>query len=591
MFTDSNRTSKTARLLAVFFWTFYLYYSIYKYVFSFNYLQTWVDGHYLLLQVSCLFLSAILCLISLESKQNDHKFSGIFSTVFLLLLLIALLSGSEKYNFHNEVFCNTVCIFCLFLSLKLSGKEIIQKTIFPLALLFFCGELLTGYSDLIKNYKNDNLHLLVKGHLENSGIYSIYLAAHLPLVKYYTNKLPINEKAKRFLSVAIYIAVAVLLVITQSRAAVCGTLVFLILSNIRRQSKFPKRVLFIALSFLSLGLVILGLFFLKPASAVGRLNVWKITATNFSEYWIGGKGYGLFHKYYPLWQMDYFSKLPANRMSEITQVDEVYIAYNEPLQLIVEIGIIGFLCAVLLLIVCFLLKRKQIDDNLSISVQYVFVIIFVAGLFSYPLHVNAILVLVSACAAYLFSIGRIGSKLLNILLRTVVLGVLLVTTTKAVNQLKAIREWKEVANDVLGSDEARLKKYQQLYPNLKQNAKFLLDYGSFLFSIQNPLAIVALEESRRQLVTVTTLENLAQSYENIGKIDETIGVLSQLCNLIPYKFGYKNKLLDLCILKRDTRLARKVAIEIVIMPVKKEDELVRKIKQKANVFLKNTYGN
>jgi hypothetical protein len=55
--------------------------------------------------------------------------------------------------------------------------------------------------------------------------------------------------------------------------------------------------------------------------------------------------------------------------------------------------------------------------------------------------------------------------------------------------------------------------------------------------------------------------------------------------LIPYKFAYTDKLLDLYLNNNDLANARKTAQLITVLPVKKDSQAVRKIKSKASTIL------
>jgi hypothetical protein len=55
--------------------------------------------------------------------------------------------------------------------------------------------------------------------------------------------------------------------------------------------------------------------------------------------------------------------------------------------------------------------------------------------------------------------------------------------------------------------------------------------------------------------------------------------------LIPYKFAYTDKLLDLYLNNNDLANARKTAQLIAVLPVKKDSQAVRNVKGKAKAIL------
>jgi tetratricopeptide (TPR) repeat protein len=156
---------------------------------------------------------------------------------------------------------------------------------------------------------------------------------------------------------------------------------------------------------------------------------------------------------------------------------------------------------------------------------------------------------------------------------------------KSVGVYRVIKDWHRVQDDVFSSDAQRATAYFRMYPLLKRNSEFLLNFGVFLYTMQNNASIKVLEESKDLQTTSVTLSTLALVYEDMGDTEKAILTWKALSNFIPYKFVYKDKLLDLYLNNNDLANARKIAQLITVLPVKKDSQAVRNIKSKASTIL------
>ncbi|MGE7777245.1 O-antigen ligase family protein [Chitinophaga sp. NPDC101104] len=562
-----------------------MFYALYKYTFSFNYQQIPEGGHYLALPV----IAGLTALFAVYKavRHARPEYVTVDGLVMLVLVVseVLIVTGSGWYNLHNEVWVNTFCALSVYLLLRLGGQSAFRKVIVPIILLFFLIELSFGYTLLFTHFGSGRLPLLITGHLENSGMYAIYLVLHFPLVHYWVSANIKNGQAKWGIQAVVIAAAGVLVLIVQSRAAMIGAACYgiLLMMDVPFCRKHRKRILLAGVVVLLL--LAAGLIFLKPGSAFGRFIIWKISLGHWQEYIWTGIGYGRFPVAYPSWQISYFESLPVPAISEVLSADEVYVAYNEPLQWLTETGLPGL--AVLLYGIWRLISRQHEQQALlPRQLQSTLLILLVMSLFSYPLHVNAILVLVSAIMAGLAPLTFRRCNLPGLRWGKFGLAALLpAVTIVSTNTYRVVKHWNGLQEDVMITEKERVAAYDRLYPALTYNPHFLLDYGILLLSQQDERAVEILEESKSRLITVAVLNALTQAYESRGNMQAAISNAAALAYFVPYKFTYRKNLMDLYLKAGFPEKARETARWIVAMPVKKDDETVVNIKRIAGSLL------
>lgn len=174
---------------------------------------------------------------------------------------------------------------------------------------------------------------------------------------------------------------------------------FVALTVISGIIKYKSAKKYIAVILGSIGLLLFFLIALKPASSSGRFLILKIAMLNWKKFIFPGTGYGNFANIFPHWQIDYFDKLDIKNINQYLNADEVYIAFNEPLQLLIEKGIVGLL--IFLVFVYFLVLRRYNQSNSLIScAEGMIVIILITSVFYYSFHVNAIFFILIVCVAF-----------------------------------------------------------------------------------------------------------------------------------------------------------------------------------------------
>lgn len=219
------------------------------------------------------------------------------------------------------------------------------------------------------------------------------------------------------------------------------------------------------------------LFALKPDSARGRLFMWKIACHAIAEKPLTGHGVGGFAAAYGNAQEAYFAASDYEPWEERVAGSPEY-AFNEYLQVAVELGIPLAFCLLAVVIFCLYIGIRK--ERFGICGAVLSLMIFAFS--SYPLQLPVFIVtfvsLLLACVTggnrwewlgLAILAGTIGGFRLKNDLRT----------------KQACREWMNAR--VLynaGAYQSAEKDYVRLYPLLKNRAAFLFEYGHDLHKQQ-----------------------------------------------------------------------------------------------------------
>lgn len=598
-------------LYLVFFFSFI-------YPFSFNY-EIEINDHYYL---ACTWPVAGV-IILLYGIVNRFVFSVVQVLFLLFLVYISfLIYFSKYYHWGNEHF-TVVTSVMLSVGLILFVKEIrIVYFLFFLFSLLLVYELYTGYQQYIglKDYTT-NISLEIRGSFQNSGVFAIYLVTQLPILYFvsWDLKMPLAVKNKyqkklfiRWIRKAAFLLLLLLTIFliykTQSRTAYISSLAAAIgWFLIKRGESFKNQLKKITVFWLALitvtavGILAVAgyyLFVMKKMSALGRMMKIEITCEHIMDHFWLGTGLGRFTWYYPQWQAEYFATNPHPSKSYFLSAGESYIIFNEPLQLLKEAGLIGFIIFILLLIYFFRSRSEKNKALLHIA-KLTMVTILACSFTSYPLHVNLLLMQMGLCFAiavycrqetyyshikpntimpkWLCTIKPF-SKIAFIAVIIIIIGF---TSYKGLSELKSVRQWQLMQNDP-GQQRDLQQQYKTLYTSLKYNGKFLTGYGIWLGtdSARCKQAIDILQQARQYFISSVTIEAATEAFACAGNYPRAIEDCQWLSDYMPNKFLNKYELLKLYQTMKDTSRVKQIAHFILNMPVKIPSPEIDGIKKK-----------
>ena len=340
--------------------------------------------------------------------------------------------------------------------------------------LMVLGQLL-GYE------ASNHLRFVVTGSFFNPGPCGIFLAGvfvlAVAMMKKGYRKVGINLMFVRYVAACMAFCVTlVAMVPTMSRAGWIGALVGVMLlyrKEIAGRIKISRRWV-IGGGVMGLMIVLTLFYLLKKDSANGRLFIWQNTITAYSKAPLFGVGIDGFERAYAEAQHDYFMKENAleqdNRYTELAGVVES--AFNEPLALFLLLGATGGILAAIVLF----LKLRRLTAYGCVAVS-----LLVASLFSYTFYIPSIAIL------FLFAVAQLPDRKIgtaryaNVLMFGMMGVVALFFDFREYGHREAYREWKNNAVYYTGGDyQSIVEEYGKLYPVLKNDFKFLFEYGHSL---------------------------------------------------------------------------------------------------------------
>ena len=260
----------------------------------------------------------------------------------------------------------------------------------PLLLGFACLlQALVALGQAVGFFSARHAQFSVTGSFWNPAPLGGFLACFLPLLA-----ACVRSRWRSPWALLLLLPVAVALLLSDSRAAwlAVGVGVLFVFRL------FPRRPSWV-LSFLLVGVVVLVvLYAYKPASALGRLWVWRIAAGMVAARPCFGSGIHSFASAYMPAQAGWFAAHPDSSFAATAGV--VSTPYNEFVHLLVEQGVGGFALLLFLLFTLFRSSSPATDRPL----RGVLLAFLVFASFSYPAECVAILFPLALC------LGQISSR-------------------------------------------------------------------------------------------------------------------------------------------------------------------------------------
>lgn len=340
-------------------------------------------------------------------------------------------------------------------------------TIFVLSIL--------GYLQMLHILPSCHPYFEITGPYGNPTIYAGVLSLLLcaPIVTLSHFKTNTTSRYVYLLSLLVCIAALPILWFTNCRSAwiailaVAGYLVYRRFSISFRWGIFALLLTVLLSSWL---------YQFKPASANGRILIWKVTARMIKEKPIFGYGPHGFTANYMQFQGDYLKK--EGSIDDKRLADNNHYVYNEPLRWTVEYGIGGLILYLVLFYAIVRYKEKEIS---SLSSKMICMAGLIWGFFSYPDQVLPVLIIMVIALAEMSNrqkeciIKRLPHPIA--LTKTVVLlamvgqGLLLIKTYRCHRELYQIS--KDTPNQ---SPEKVIASLSLLETSMKNDATFWAYY-------------------------------------------------------------------------------------------------------------------
>ncbi len=317
------------------------------------------------------------------------------------------------------------------------------KFLISVAAIFSIYESGLGLLQIIGIHASSHSNFIMTGSFENPGPYGGFIAIMLAILGAYVllNR-NVDKWYEKVLVVLSMISCALCIIVlpaSMSRAAwlalgVAALVFGLKELNLADWIRKHKRWAIIA-SVLVL-MVITGVFFIKKDSAIGRLHIWNIELRAIADKPLTGYGKGSVLEVYGEAQAEYFAEKDRSEIIKKVAGCPEY-AFNEYLKIGVEYGIPTMFAVIAMLIVLIILLLK-----VRSPFAYGLIAFCVFAFFSYPL-----------------SVVKIKSE--------------------------AEKQWESVRFlSGMEAYEDAVEEYAPLYEDLKDNYRYLYDYGYAFISVR-----------------------------------------------------------------------------------------------------------
>ena len=421
---------------------------------------------------------AIVCLV--KAPKALYRGDAMVFVLFVYLLIHASLTHAmQSREFYLSIsYFGLYVVFRVIRAMRLANYvsfAVMFGGIYQSCLVL--GQLL-GYG--ISNH----LRFVVTGSFFNPGPCGIFLAGvfvlAVAMMKKGYRKVGFNLMFVRYVTACVTFGVTLVAMIpTMSRAGWIGALVGVMLlyrgeivswGNTRRRWVIGGGIVGM--------IIVLTLFYLlKKDSANGRLFIWQNTVSAYWKTPLFGVGIDGFERAFAEAQHDYFEKEKVleqdNRHVEMAGVVES--AFNEPLALFLLLGAVGGVLAAMVLF--FKLQRLTAYSCVAVA-------LLVASFFSYTFYIPSIAIV------FLFAVAQLpdrrvrGGRYVNVLMFGIMGIVVLFFDFREFGRREAYRKWKNNAVYYTWEDyQSVVKEYGKLYPVLKNDFKFLFEYGHSLHKV------------------------------------------------------------------------------------------------------------
>jgi len=520
----------------------------------------------------------------------------------LLYMLLHYFLFSEV-SFYDATFWSYLSyLFSYFIFRWSFNKDTRQPFyIYAILLLFIAICSLESMIAILQNFdylhtKNPYFKLL--GSFSSPNFLGAYLGLGFCVLIWFLFVVKITQKKWIGLGIVGLLLFAVLIVFTKSRASWLATLasITLLLFTSKKINLFLKKTSLLKKTIVVFALLILivgaskFLYSLKPESVKGRLLVAKITLQEVAKKPILGHGLFSFAGGYNKAKATYFTK-EERPWSEVKNGTYVFTPFNDYLLIAYEIGLVGLLLIMSILLFSFL--KTDINRYTRIGMALV-VNVLVLALFSSPLSSIPIMLIAivgfSIVSAYghFFSISFALTKTLKtgvilILFFVSILGIY--ASTSKFTGMKKYQTYR-----ALSKDSIKIERLQTLSKYSGNSGVSKGNLGAKLYKLgYKQEGLTLMEKAFNTTLAPKIGQNLATCYLKKGNYKRAVEIYESNIGTEPYRYKWRMDLLE--VYKRSNRYKEitKLSQEIVDLPTKIPSKKIDTYKKRALKNIKS-YG-
>lgn len=476
----------------------------------------------------------------------------------IVTILLSLFVGLffVTYNYTENISPRGLLLVAQMLSLWFLLRIFVLKSskisnVLILLLIIWGGvEAMWGLGQLYDFLPAGHSIFKITGSFFNPGPYGGFIAVILPFTLHYWLFFRGKKNFIQYPLLLVIILCILILPATLSRTAWIACLlgclavgagqdnIKLQLNGFKQRNKKFILIGIILISILLMGIGYMG-YNLKRDSANGRIFMWKISVLAIKETPLVGGGLGSFPKRFANAQENYFKQNLATENEKNVAGSPEY-AFNEYLRILVEQGFVGLL---IFLAISFLIIGNGVKNN-QWGATGGFISLCVFAFASYPYYLWQFLLIWILLGVLCLGSSKEKTEIFknNIYQKYITLGGFILlciffgyTSFLQYDFYKAEKKWKNLSFLYATKIHNGLQKnYQDLYPMLNANPKFIFEYASTLNASKQYKKANECIKRGLLLSCDPMFYNLqGRNYHEMGNYNESEKALINSINLLP----------------------------------------------------------
>lgn len=531
------------------------------------------------LWLTILFVTTISPLLYSNNITLNNELTFCFT---LITTSLFFLSKSIEHNRHISLSIGD--ILCLFLVIYISSHNRTSWSILTniailttyflfrtenrakyilLKCLVFSGAIQIGIiiMQMLGHYSSEG-SIIITGSFYNSAV----LAMHI-LICCTAGIILLIESNNIFYRIAFFIFISLALIalfITKSRICIIATTIIAIY-YLTKYFHYNGKIFWSITIFIAL-LITTILYFIRPESANGRLLIWRVSFDMFKNAFLFGYGENAYNCDYMLYQANFFSNHPHSTLAYLA--DNVSYPFNEYIGIAVKYGLIGLAFSYAFITQFVKIAIKQHNNLLVLIITYLIIAIT-----SYPFEISHL---------YLVFFAILGSQHQNKLITfrikkeckiAITFCFLTITTIGFYNLFDLYHANKNLCNLYKMQIEISDKYYEKYKLNNHFNDYYFTWYMNNKQNCIDKRILDAFPSSESYCYMAQYL------YQN-NQIADAIHHLEISINMIPTRIKPRYELWKIYKEIGDSIKAKKVATDVMQMPIKIESTTFLKLRKK-----------
>jgi hypothetical protein len=538
--------------------------------------------------------ATLVCLATTLSKNRNKLHlsrtgTALVTILCIILLLHLVIRGNIYGTYRIYIIIANWLLFFVF-GILFSADRYLKEWCFYAIAASVAIEITLGFGQLFGWLPNNNEYFRLGGAFGNPGAYAGYLAVVSPLVLSVLLAYKRSRKTENlfYFLVVCFVFSVFMLLFSRSRGAwlACGLGCLLVLND--RFLLFRKtldvlhtpvrKIIAIAVLLTTGSIGAYALYQFKADSALGRVLVWKVSASTPHGNRLWGNGTDYFEAGYGKWQSDYFATSGGTESKRYV-ADYVTCAYNDFLEIALEQGVVFLFAFVGLFIFAFRQKNRE-KSSLTSGAGASLAAIVVLMCVSYPLKITPIYLHLVFCFA-LLSVNTFKGVTYRLPAKFALTGASIAVVAAGWINLYGYYQLREGQRHVFsGQPKEGIIAYQKALPILKNNGLFHFYYGSALAQIEEyEHSVEELELSIRKSSNPSSYILLGNNYQKMNRWKEAEEAYKTVTYMTPNKLYFKYLLVKLYMDMKEYGEAEKWAQDILRSKEKVPTTAAKEIKE------------